>query len=138
MRGGARGGRGKRGAARGRARGRGGSASARDKQQREKEEDDAEPVPLKPEELEYLDDRVGGFQAPYKPVTSAEDLARWGPPVISSPRGVVESLVYKMAVATDNVNPEFKSAATHHDKMMSGAGTLFENATESKRSKTVF
>merc|ERR1711939_232344 len=138
MRGGARGGRGKRGAARGKARGRGGSASARDKQQREKEEDDSEPVPLKPDELEYLDERVGGFQAPYKPVTSAEDLARWGPPVISSPRGVVESLVYKMAVATDNVNPEFKSAAAHHEKMMSGAGTLFENATESKRSKQVF
>ncbi|KAK0118168.1 hypothetical protein ONS95_012473 [Cadophora gregata] len=138
VRGGTRGGRGKRGAARGRGRGRGRKVNAKDKLQREKGEDDSEPVPLTPEELEYLDDRVGGFQAPYKPVTSAEDLARWGPPVISSPRGVVESLVYKMAVATDNVNPEFKSAANHHDKMMSGPGTLFENATERKRAKAVF
>ncbi|KAH9220590.1 hypothetical protein DL95DRAFT_442656 [Leptodontidium sp. 2 PMI_412] len=134
-----RGGRG-RGAARGRGgRGRGRrSGGARDNQQRKESEDDDEPVPLTAEELEYLDDRVGGFQAPYKPVTSAEDLARWGPPVISSPRGVVESLVYKMAVATDNVSPVFKSAASHHDQMMDGAGTLFENATESKKSKGVF
>ncbi|KAH7319338.1 hypothetical protein BKA65DRAFT_438180 [Rhexocercosporidium sp. MPI-PUGE-AT-0058] len=142
LRGGARGGRGGRG--RGAARGRGTRGKGRrgggvkDNQRLEKSEDDGEPVPLTAEELEYLDDRVGGFQAPYKPVTSAEDLARWGPPVISSPRGVVESLVYKMAVATDNVSPEFKSAASHHDKMMDGAGTLFENATESKKSKSVF
>ncbi|KAL2063497.1 hypothetical protein VTL71DRAFT_5302 [Oculimacula yallundae] len=140
LRGGARG-RGARGAARGaRGRGRGNATRGRGGASGPKDrvEDEGAPIPFTPEELEYYDDRMGGFQAPYKPVTSAEDLARWGPPVISSPRGVMESLVYKMAVATDNVSPHFKSAAEHHEKMMSGAGTLFENAAERRRSKSVY
>ncbi|CZT46931.1 uncharacterized protein RSE6_07445 [Rhynchosporium secalis] len=139
-RGGARGRGGIRGRGRGRGKGRGAKRNRRggDRGPREKTEDEGAPIPMTPEELKYYDDRMGGFQAPYKPITSAEDLARWGPPVISSPRGVLESLVYKMAVATDNVSPEFKSASDHHAKMMSGAGTLFENAEERRRSKGVY
>ncbi|KAJ5037447.1 uncharacterized protein L3040_007622 [Drepanopeziza brunnea f. sp. 'multigermtubi'] len=140
-RGGARGGMRGRGGARGGAQARGqgnrgrGKGPKREKANRPKEDDDRAPVPYTAEEIEYIDNSKGGFQKPYQPVTSAQDLARWGPPVISSPRGVVETLRWKMAAATDNQNPEYKTGALHHLRTMKGVGTIFESAEERAKAK---
>lgn len=134
-RGGARGGLRGRGGARG-GRGRGRGKGLKKREPRKKEEDDMEIQPYTKEELEYVDNAAGGFIAPYTPITSAQDLSRWGPPVASTPRGIVESLAYKMAVATDNVNPEFKSAQTHLRGIKEGSGALFENAEERAQTQT--
>ncbi|KAK2625557.1 hypothetical protein QTJ16_004869 [Diplocarpon rosae] len=131
---GGRGGRGSRGKRGGRGRGKG-KDGKRERDKRPKAEDDMEPTPYTAEEIEYIDHSQGGFQKPYTPVTSAQDLARWGPPVISSPRGVVETIANKMAVATDNQNPEFKSGELHVARIRNGVGTLFENAEERRKSR---
>lgn len=119
--------------------GRGGRGKGkREKQSRRQQEDDGAMEPYTAEELDYIDHSKGGFQKPYIPVTSEQDLARWGPPVISSPRGVVETLVWKMAVATGNQNPEFKTGKVHRTQFIEGVGTLYENAAEKRKSKNAW
>ena len=71
-----------------------------------------------------------GWKKPYLPETSAEALLRYGPPVASSQRGLSESVIYKMQVATDNVNPGFKEGDAHLDRINRGIGTLFETSQE--------
>jgi hypothetical protein len=70
----------------------------------------------------------GGWPTPYVPKTSLEQLIGKGPSVISSPRGVVETAVYKMQVATDNVNGPHRHADEHMARIRRGYGTLFESA----------
>jgi hypothetical protein len=124
-----RGGRGGRGS--GRLRGRGGK---RARAPRGKEDlEDFVPPTLDPEEAAYQAGSEQGFTTPYEPTVSAESLARNGPPVVSSPRGVVESLVYKIQVAAGQVlpGPEYDLAASHLSRIEHGRGTLFE--TEEQR-----
>ncbi|CZR55305.1 uncharacterized protein PAC_05192 [Phialocephala subalpina] len=127
-RGGARG-RGARG--RGRGARRGGPKEKR--APREKVDADAFiPESYSEEELAYLAMRDGGFPANYIPETSKESLAKYGPAVMSSPRGIHESIVNRMMVATDNKDPSFQHGSFHLARMEEGLGTLFEDA-EQKR-----
>ena len=83
--------------------------------------------PWTEEEANDLSDVLGGYTAPWKPTTSIESLAAWMPPVSSSTRGLVDTAVYKMAVATDNIHPEYKMGYEHLKRMRASTGTLFEN-----------
>jgi hypothetical protein len=121
---GVRGSGGARGAAGGR--GRGGKRPRGPKPKRQVEEDIEEP--WKEEELAWLAGNDGGWPAPYVPKTSLEQFIGKGPSVISSPRGVVETAVYKMQVATDNVNGPHRHADEHLARIRNGHGTLFESA----------
>ncbi|KAE9368491.1 hypothetical protein N431DRAFT_346725 [Stipitochalara longipes BDJ] len=120
-RGGSRGGR---GAARGRGRGRGGK-----KAKPPNKEDLEEFVypPMTAEELAYQAGSEQGFLRPYEPTLTAESLARHGPPVASSPRGVLESIVYKMQVATSLPDAGYDHGENHLLRVGRGPGTLFEN-----------
>jgi hypothetical protein len=69
----------------------------------------------------------GGWPEPYVPKTSLEQFIGKGPSVISSPRGVVETAVYKMQVAMDNVNGPHMHADEHIARLSRGHGTLFES-----------
>ena len=124
MRGGGRGGR---GAGRGRGRGRG---AKKPKAPNKEDLEDFVYPPLTAEELAYQAGHEQGFLRPYEPTVSAESLARHGPPVITSPRGVVESLVYKMQVATSFPGAQFDHGDFHLMRTSRGPGTLFETAEQ--------
>jgi hypothetical protein len=111
-----RGGRGKKGS----------KGSVRQKQQQEESTE----FPMSEEEIEYADTGHQLLWAKeYIPQTSMEDLAGWGPPVMAGPRGIVESMMYKVEVATENITPASRHAGVHLAKMNRGNGvTLFENA----------
>ena len=47
--------------------------------------------------------------------------------MISSPRGMTETVIYKLAVATGNNPPMFRPASEHLNKISMGNGTLFED-----------
>jgi hypothetical protein len=79
------------------------------------------------EELAYQAGSEQGFLRPYEPTLTAESLVRHGPPVISSPRGVVESIVYKMQVATSFPGAQIDHGIYHLQRVEHGPGTLFEN-----------
>jgi hypothetical protein len=131
---GARGGaftRGQRGGRGARARGnRGGSnrgsrgnrSRARDPTGDEEEEEVAD---YSVAELKRLDMVYGGFPTPYDPTTSLESL---NTPVLSSPRGLVANIKYKMEVATSNTNGVHKIGGEHLTRMARGDGTVFESA----------
>lgn len=79
------------------------------------------------EEKAYLYNSECGFRAPYNPTTTAESLDRQGAAVIASPRGVSETLTYKMQVAT-RVGPGFEHAGKHLHNMTAGNGlAIFED-----------
>jgi len=120
------GGRGGQRSARGRGRGRGGK---RARPQKESLEEFVE-HPLTEKEAAYRDGHEQGFLTPYEPTVSAQSLARHGPPVISSPRGIAESIVYKMQVATDHPGAHFDYGRNHLMRIQRGPGTLFENEEE--------
>ncbi|KAE8451047.1 hypothetical protein EG329_004719 [Mollisiaceae sp. DMI_Dod_QoI] len=136
LQGSARGGAGMRGRGRGGARGRGarGRGKARTPQKKaakEKTDDDAFlEEPYSEEELAYLEMSDGGFPKDYIPETSAESLAKYGPAVMSSPRGIHESVVHRMMIATDNKDPSFEHASIHLARMEEGLGTLFEDGEQ--------
>jgi hypothetical protein len=90
-------------------------------------EDDAESDPLTEVELEYQAGSEQGWLRPYEPTTTAESLARHGPPVISSPRGVVESVVYKMQVATNIPGAGYEIGGNHLLRIDHGPGSMFES-----------
>ncbi|KAF8865300.1 hypothetical protein BDZ45DRAFT_612455 [Acephala macrosclerotiorum] len=120
---------------RGRGRGRGAKRGGPKEKRPPREKVDAEaflPEPYSEEELAYLAMRDGGFPANYIPETSRESLAKYGPAVMSSSRGIHESIVNRMMVATDNKDPSFQHASFHLARMEEGLGTLFEDA-EQKR-----
>ncbi|TVY51263.1 hypothetical protein LCER1_G006652 [Lachnellula cervina] len=121
---GGRGGRGGRGRGRvSRGRGRGGGV----KKPRDQEGEDAPALPLNEEEKAYVYNSECGFRVPYQPTTSAEALDRQGAAVIASPRGVNETLMYKMQVAT-RVGPGFEHAGKHLHNMTAGNGlAIFED-----------
>lgn len=108
---------------RGRGRGAGGKKPPRPRHQ----DDDGPEDPLTEEEKAYIYNHDCGFPQPYQPTTSAESLSRLGGAVISSPRGVNETLMYKMQTAT-RVGPEFSHAGKHLRNMSAGNGlALFED-----------
>jgi hypothetical protein len=90
-------------------------------------EDDAVSDPLTEVELEYQAGSEQGWLRPYEPTTTAESLARHGPPVISSPRGVVESVVYKMQVATNIPGAGYEMGGDHLLRIDHGPGSMFES-----------
>jgi hypothetical protein len=112
----------------GRGRGRGGKR-AKPQKQKESLEEFVE-HPLTEKEAAYRDGHEQGFLTPYEPTVSAQSLARHGPPVISSPRGIAESIVYKMQVATDHPGAHFDYGRNHLMRIQRGPGTLFENEEE--------
>ncbi|KUJ24342.1 uncharacterized protein LY89DRAFT_663090 [Mollisia scopiformis] len=137
----ARGGAGMRGRGRGGARGRGARGRGRgarrggEKKKRgpreRADDDDFISEPYSEEELAYLEMSEGGFPTNYVPeTTSAASLARYGPAVMSSPRGIHESIVNRMMVATENNDPSFEHASIHLARMNEGLGTLFEDAEQ--------
>lgn len=135
--GGARGGPGMRGRGRGGARGtgaRGRGRGARKVQPRGRgppaDESEFIEYPYTAEELAYMEMSDGGFPASYIPETSADSLARYGPAVMSSPRGIHESITNRMMVATENKDPTFEHASFHLARMDEGLGTFFENAEQ--------
>lgn len=84
-------------------------------------------MPLNDEEKAYLYNSECGFRAPYNPTTTSESLDRQGAAVIASPKGVNETLMYKMQVAT-RVGPAFEHAGKHLHNMTAGNGVaMFEN-----------
>jgi hypothetical protein len=91
------------------------------------DEEDMESDPLTEIELEYQAGSEQGWLRPYEPTTSAESLARHGPPVISSPRGAVESMVYKMQVATNIPGPQYEIGGNHLLRIDHGPGSMFES-----------
>lgn len=95
------------------------------------EEDDFTPEPYDAAELEYLAGSEQGFLTPYDPTTSVESLARQGPPILSSRRGVGESLVYKLQVATKLIGAHYEIGSEHFARVERGNGTMFE--TEEQR-----
>jgi hypothetical protein len=124
-RGGARG-RGARGRGRGARRGGSGKKGPR----QNASEDDFIQEPYSEEELAYLEMSDGGFPTNYIPETSAASLARYGPAVMSSPRGIHESVVNRIMVATEHTDPSFEHASLHLARMDEGLGTLFEDAEQ--------
>ncbi|KAF4636672.1 hypothetical protein G7Y89_g1403 [Cudoniella acicularis] len=128
---GGRGGRGGRGAlrARGRGRGRGGPVK---KDRRPKQEDEEPEEPYNDEEKAYITGAECGWLTPYNPTTSAETLAQMGPPVISSARGINETLVYKMQVATGNTAGNYRHAGLHLGKLSRGNGLAMFESEEQK------
>lgn len=131
--------RGERGGMRGRG-GRGGRGrgvakrSTRGSEPRSNEADgDAEGAPnteYSEEDIKGLDLVHGGDPTPYEPTTGSE---YFGSPVLSSPRGLVENIKYKMQVATSNTNGVHKIGGEHLARMGRGEGTLFE----SQEAKTI-
>jgi hypothetical protein len=117
------GGRGGGGPGRGRKRG---GKRAKLPKQKENLEEWVHPL-LTKEEAKYRDGSEQGFLTPYEPTASAESLARHGPPVISSPKGTVESIVWKMRVATGINTAGYDDAERHLMRVQRGTGTLFEN-----------
>ena len=117
-------GQGGRGGARGRGRARGGK---KPKPPNKEDLEDFVFPPMTAEELAYQAGSEQGFLRPYEPTLTAESLARHGPPVASSPRGVVESIVYKMQVATSHPDGGYDVADNHLLRVQRGPGTLFEN-----------
>ncbi|RKF54337.1 hypothetical protein OnM2_098025 [Erysiphe neolycopersici] len=89
-------------------------------------------LPLNEEETQYSDIRDGGFTTPYNPDTNVQNLARHRPPVISNGVGITDSIRYKLAVATDNISPQYRIASQHLMRIYRGNGTLFEDP-EQKR-----
>lgn len=85
------------------------------------------PPPMNAEELAYQAGSEQGFLRPYEPTLSAESLARHGPPVISSPRGVVESIRDKMQVATSFPGAQYDLGRDHLFRVEHRPGTMFEN-----------
>jgi hypothetical protein len=77
----------------------------------------------------------GGWPTPYVPQTNLESLLNKGASVISSPRGLVETAVYKMQVATDTINGPHLHANDHGRRMREGQGMLFESAEAKKVTK---
>lgn len=84
-------------------------------------------LPYTEEETEYSDLRDGGFTTPYNPDTSEQNLARHRPAVISNGTGIVDSIRYRLAVATDNISPQYRIAPQHLMRINRGKGTLFED-----------
>lgn len=121
VRGGLRG-RGNRGARRGSRGSRGNRSAAREPTE---EEADEELPELTPAEMKRMDMVHGGFPTPYEPTTTLESLIT---PVISSPRGLVANVKYKMEVATSNTNGVHKIGGEHLARMERGEGTFFESA----------
>lgn len=89
-------------------------------------------LPYNEEETQYSDIRDGGFTTPYNPDTNVQNLARHRPAVISNGVGIVDSIRYKLAVATDNISPQYRIAPQHLMRIYRGNGTLFEDP-EQKR-----
>ncbi|CCU76940.1 hypothetical protein BGHDH14_bghG003198000001001 [Blumeria hordei DH14] len=116
---GARGGRGTARTGRGRR-------TARAPRKKKKWDDDVD-EPYDETEISYLDQRDGGFNAPYNPDTGVENLARHRPPVISNQIGLADSLRYRLAVATDNVSPQYRFSSQHLMRVERGFGTIFED-----------
>lgn len=119
---GQRGGRGGRGKAK-----RSGGREAR-QDERKGDELDAQDEDFTEEEIKGLDLIHGGDPTPYEPTTESE---YFGSPVLSSPRGLVENIKYKMQVATSNTNGVHKIGGEHLARMSRGEGTFFES-TEAK------
>ncbi len=88
--------------------------------------------PYTAEETAYLEGSGGGFEIPYDPLTSFADLANWGPPAISSARGIKENLTNRMATAIggDFRAHQFTYGREHIMNMSRGGATLFENAEQ--------
>jgi hypothetical protein len=108
---------------RGRGRGKGGAG----KKPRDNDGEDRPDDPLNDEEKAYIYNSECGFRDTYNPTTTAESLARQGAAVIASPRGVNETLMYKMQAAT-GVGPGFEHAGKHLRNMSSGNGlAIFED-----------
>ena len=142
MRGGPRGGlgaRGRGGAARGRGRGRGDGRrkTARGGAKKQSSDEDWEQPPMTEEELEYQELSDGGFTVEYNPTTSLEDLAAWGPPTMSSERGIKESLINRFSTAanTATVPGGFKYADEHLMNASRSGMAMFENAEERKKAQ---
>lgn len=121
---GQRGGRGARGRGGGGSRGR--RPRGRGSQRREPSEEEQEEAEdeLDEEELNQLDMVYGGFPTAYEPTTKPETL---GTPVLTSAKGLVESVKYKMQVATSNTNGVNKQGGEHLARMGWGDGTFFES-----------
>lgn len=129
-RGGARGrGRGDRGRGDGRGRGRGGKRGGG---KGGKPLDDADWIedPYTEEELAYLGMSEGGFPTDWVPETTAESLSRYGPAVMSSPRGIQEYVANRIMVATAHTDASYEHASIHMARMDEELGTLFEDAEQ--------
>lgn len=122
-----------RGSGRGRgARGRGrrGGGTQKKATRQQVDEDDWIEEPYSEEELAYQEMSDGGFPTNYVPETSEAILAGYGPAVMSSPRGIHESVVNRIMVATDHKDPSYEHASIHLARMDEGLGTFFEDAEQ--------
>ncbi|KAH8679822.1 hypothetical protein BGZ60DRAFT_428119 [Tricladium varicosporioides] len=113
-------------------RGRGGRRGGpRDKKKKRDDEEELE-EPYNEEEKAWFKGNDCGWDTPYNPTTSAETLAQMGPPVISSARGIAETIAYKMQVATGNTAGAGRHAGHHLSKMYRGNGVAFFESKEQK------
>ncbi|EPQ67188.1 Bgt-5502 [Blumeria graminis f. sp. tritici] len=103
-----------------------GRRTARAPRKKKKWDDDVD-EPYDEAEISYLDQRDGGFNSPYNPDTGVENLARHRPPIISNQIGLADSLRYRLAVATDNVSPQYRFSSQHLMRVERGNGTIFED-----------
>lgn len=126
-----RGGRGGRG--RGRGRGRGGRRGGRRQTDADETKNFVDP-PLEPEEQAWVDGFEAGFEIPYNPTTSLEQLRSHAASVMppSNPMGVVETVAHKFQVATSfapaaamDMHP-----ASHLKKINVGGGSSFDSPEE--------
>ncbi len=119
-RGGTRGGRGGRGRGRGNGQKRG---------RRKPIAEENEEPPLTDEEIRKLDESDGGGPPhPYEPRTSLEYLLGKGAPAVpTSQRGVLETMVHKFEVATNNEGLEARKVKVHEWMIKYGKGTFFES-----------
>jgi hypothetical protein len=134
FRGGARGGVRGRGGARGRGRGAlraKGKAGPKDRKKLSIESDYVE-QPYTEEELAYVHESESGFNKPYEPTTSLADLAGYGAPTISSPRGIQENLVnhFASAVGADFRASGYKLGRDHLYNIARNGFTQFENTEQ--------
>jgi hypothetical protein len=72
-----------------------------------------------------MDIAMGGYPSPYEPATDPETL---NTAVLTSQRGLVESVRYKMGVATLNSQLAPVLGAEHLARMGWGEGTFFESS----------
>ncbi|KAG9229543.1 hypothetical protein BJ875DRAFT_488823 [Amylocarpus encephaloides] len=118
MRGGMRG-RGGRGGARGRAK-----KGSRERGPKPKDDDMTED-PYDENAKAYLYNSQCGFPESYSPTTSEQSLSQMGTGVVSSSRGINETVAYKLQVASGNVAGDYKHARTHLGTVKLGSGLAF-------------
>jgi hypothetical protein len=111
----------------------------REKGSRPKKEEEAEEhEPWNEEELAWMAGDAGGWPAPYVPKTDLEQLLGKGLTVMGSAKGVLESAMYRVQVATNNINAPHRHADGHLVRMSEGNGTFFESPSAKAVSQEYF